>query len=165
MTTFSKKSNVASKRLLVVDANVVMSIILGGETNATRNVFVKLIEANVLLFLPDVCLIEVERNLPRAIEVKLLKQTTDSSVIEAALTAALTAWRELQKLFQIVPLEDFQHLEKTARKRVGFDVDDWPYVALALHLDCAIWTRNVKHLAGGGVPVWTTDRVMVYLET
>jgi predicted nucleic acid-binding protein len=162
--TFLKKSNVENKRLLVVDANIAMSIILGGQTNTTRNTFVKLLEAGVLLFIPDLCLVEVERNLPRAIEVKLLKQTTDSSIIQAALVQSLAAWQELQKLFQIVPLGEFQYLEKMARKRVGFDVDDWSYVALALHLDCAIWTKNVKHLAGGGVPVWATDRVMVYLE-
>jgi predicted nucleic acid-binding protein len=90
---------VENKRLLVVDANIAMSIILGGETNATRNVFVKLLEAGVLLFVPDVCLVEVERNLPRAIEVKLLKQTSDWGIIQAALTEALVARKELQKLF------------------------------------------------------------------
>jgi predicted nucleic acid-binding protein len=150
--------------VLVVDANVIMSVILGGETNATRHVFTKLIESGVLLFAPKTLANEVEQNLPRAVEVKLLKQTSDRAVIEASVTASLESWKALETLLQIVSANEYKHLEKVARKRVGFDVDDWPYVALALQLNCAIWTRNVRHLAGGGVPVWTTDRVQILLE-
>jgi predicted nucleic acid-binding protein len=150
--------------ILVVDANVIMSVILGGETNATRHVFTKLLESGVLLFAPETLAHEVERNLPRAVEVKLLKQTSDKAVIEATITASLEVWKSLEPLLKTVSVSEYAHLEKVARKRVGFDVDDWPYVALALHLNCAIWTRNVRHLAGGGVPVWTTDRVQILLE-
>ena len=150
--------------VLVVDANVIMSVILGGETNATRHVFTKLLESGVLLFAPETLANEVERNLPRAVEVKLLKQTADKAIIEATVTASLESWKALEPLLKMVTLDKYAHLEKVARKRVGFDVDDWPYVALALHFNCAIWTRNVKHLAGGGVPVWTTDRVQILLE-
>jgi predicted nucleic acid-binding protein len=150
--------------ILVVDANVIMSVILGGETNTTRLVFTKLLESGVLLFAPETLANEVERNLPRAVEVKLLKQTLDKGVIEATATASLEAWKALEPLLQMVSASEYGHLDKVARKRVGFDVEDWPYVALALHFNCAIWTRNVKHLAGGGVPVWTTNRVQILLE-
>lgn len=51
-----------------------------------------------------------------------------------------------------------------ARERLkGRDEDDWPYVALALVLDCPIWKEDTDFF-GCGVATWTTDRIELYLR-
>jgi predicted nucleic acid-binding protein len=43
------------------------------------------------------------------------------------------------------------------------DPNDWPTVALALTLDCDIWTTDAAFL-GCGVPTWTTETLGPHLE-
>lgn len=50
-----------------------------------------------------------------------------------------------------------------ARKRVSRDPRDAPTVALALSLDCGIWTGD-QDFFGCGVPVWTTQTLQRHLE-
>jgi predicted nucleic acid-binding protein len=40
-------------------------------------------------------------------------------------------------------------------------VDDWPVVALALLLECPIWTEDADFF-GTGVATWTSNRVHLY---
>jgi hypothetical protein len=44
------------------------------------------------------------------------------------------------------------------------DTDDWPVLAVALALDCPIWTEDTDFF-GCGVAIWTMDRVELYLAT
>ncbi len=76
---------------------------------------------------------------------------------------ALTKLTSLKHFLQIMPVSLFQPLERQARERLkGRDEDDWPYVALALVLECPIWTEDTDFF-GCGIPIWTTDRVELYL--
>jgi len=50
-----------------------------------------------------------------------------------------------------------------ARWRIPRDPDDVPTVALALALDCGIWTAD-RDFFGCGLPVWTTDTLLAYLD-
>ncbi|GAB3712589.1 PIN domain-containing protein [Mariniluteicoccus flavus] len=43
------------------------------------------------------------------------------------------------------------------------DPRDWPILAVALTLDCPVWTED-QDFFGTGVPTWTTDRVELYLN-
>jgi predicted nucleic acid-binding protein len=43
------------------------------------------------------------------------------------------------------------------------DINDWPIVAVALMLDCPIWTED-QDFFGTGVATWTSDRVHLYLS-
>jgi predicted nucleic acid-binding protein len=43
------------------------------------------------------------------------------------------------------------------------DEDDWPVLATALALDCAIWTEDADFF-GTGVATWTTDCVELLLQ-
>jgi predicted nucleic acid-binding protein len=43
------------------------------------------------------------------------------------------------------------------------DKDDWPALALALQLECAIWTED-QNFFGIGIATWTTNTVERYLE-
>jgi len=50
-----------------------------------------------------------------------------------------------------------------ARWRIPRDLDDVPTVALALALDCGIWTAD-RDFFGCGLPVWMTDTLLAYLD-
>lgn len=70
----------------------------------------------------------------------------------------------LHALVEIIPADAYAHLESTARQRLaGRDEDDWPFVALALLLDCPIWTED-RDFFGSGVATWTTDRIRLFFE-
>jgi len=51
--------------------------------------------------------------------------------------------------------------EALARVR---DADDWPALALAMQLECAIWTED-QDFFGTGVATWTTNTVELYLKS
>ena len=63
-----------------------------------------------------------------------------------------------------VPQETYADFRAEAQLRLrGRDEEDWPFVALALTLNCPIWTED-QDFFGSGVPTWTTDRVELYLS-
>lgn len=53
-------------------------------------------------------------------------------------------------------VSEYSHLEAEARARIPADADDWPTLALALALDCGVWTGD-RDFFGCGLPVWRTD--------
>ena len=83
---------------------------------------------------------------------------------EAETHAALAKLASFRHFLQTMPTALFAPLESQARERLrGRDEDDWPYLALALVLECPIWTEDTDFF-GSGVPIWTTDRVEIYLQ-
>lgn len=70
----------------------------------------------------------------------------------------------LSVLLAPVAREVYADLEAEARRRLSRrDESDWPFVALALRLNCPIWTED-QDFFRSGVATWTTDRIEVYLE-
>lgn len=64
----------------------------------------------------------------------------------------------------IVSDENLADAADTAKPRIASrDPDDWLYVALALVLDCPIWTED-KDFFGCGVPIWKTATVEIFLQ-
>jgi predicted nucleic acid-binding protein len=57
---------------------------------------------------------------------------------------------------QIVPHAAYEPLEDEARWRIPRDPNDWSCVALALAMNCGIWT-NDQDFFGCGLPTWTTE--------
>jgi predicted nucleic acid-binding protein len=51
-----------------------------------------------------------------------------------------------------------------AIRRIPRDHTDAPTVALALTLDCGIWTQD-RDFFGCGLPTWTTDTLQGYLNS
>jgi predicted nucleic acid-binding protein len=45
----------------------------------------------------------------------------------------------------------------------GRDEEDWPVLATALGLACAVWTEDADFF-GTGVAVWTTSRIDIFLK-
>ena len=63
----------------------------------------------------------------------------------------------------VIPSSVYADRLEDARWRIPRDPEDVPTVALALALDCGIW--SVDHdFFGCGLPVWTTETLVRYLE-
>jgi predicted nucleic acid-binding protein len=45
----------------------------------------------------------------------------------------------------------------------GRDEEDWPILATALALSCAIWTEDTDFF-GTGIAVWTSSRIEIFLK-
>ena len=67
------------------------------------------------------------------------------------------------KLHRVAPGGHRGRLEDVARRRVPRDPNDWPTVALALTLECGIWTADADFL-GCGVATWTTETLQLHLD-
>jgi hypothetical protein len=66
---------------------------------------------------------------------------------------------------QIIADDVLIEVEAEAKARIASrDVNDWPAVAVALLLDCPVWTED-KDFLGAGVATWTTATVEIYLTT
>lgn len=60
------------------------------------------------------------------------------------------------------PEDAYLDIKDQALARIQRDPGDWPVLAVAMLLDCPIWTED-NDFFGTGVPTWTTDRVDIYL--
>jgi predicted nucleic acid-binding protein len=101
---------------------------------------------------PDVAFEEAREHLPAILEKRKIP-----------VAPAMSALELVALLVQIVEIETYSAFEAVARERINQrDEDDWPVLAAALALGCAIWTEDTDFF-GCGVPTWTTDRVELYL--
>jgi predicted nucleic acid-binding protein len=72
----------------------------------------------------------------------------------------------LLSLMEVVQMVDTPLIEAAkdeALKRIR-DPADWPALALAMQLECAIWTEG-QDFFGTGVATWTTATVQRYLDS
>ncbi len=78
---------------------------------------------------------------------------------------ALALLEQLRLFVDIVDAEVYAPFTEIARARIeARDPDDWPVVALALALDCPIWTEDADFF-GTGIATWTTDRIELFLRS
>ena len=67
-------------------------------------------------------------------------------------------------MIETVDRDLYAVFEDEARQRLrGRDEDDWPVLAAALGLACAIWTEDADFF-GTGIAVWTTNRIEIFLK-
>ena len=137
--------------MIVVDANILIRAILGRraqqiiETYATRG---------ARFLAPEVAFEDAKKYLPA-----LLKKYGKPD------GEALASLQNLRQHVESIEPELYSECEAEARTRLqGRDEDDWPVLALALALDCAIWTEDADFF-GTGIPVWTTNRVEIFLKS
>ena len=70
----------------------------------------------------------------------------------------------LRNIIETVTPELYAVFESEARQRLrGRDESDWPILATALGLACAVWTEDTDFF-GTGVAVWTTNRIEIFLK-
>lgn len=135
---------------LVVDTNILFAGILRDGT--TRGL---LIDSPLELLAPERTLAEIRRN------AETIVARSDLSLDGVTLLLAL-----LTEDIEIVPRAAFEDEIPEARGRIGDkDPGDVPFLALALAQPCeGIWTQNARHFEGGGVDVWTTKRVVEWVQ-
>lgn len=139
-------------KTLVIDANILIRAVLGEKVitllrrHAQTTRFVTVLEAFE----------DAEQYIPGIIR----RSGGDENEVATALQKLMA----LQEYVQTVPVTMIVHLELVARKRLqGRDEDDWLYLALALLLDCPIWTEDTDFF-GTGVAIWTSNRVEQFWE-
>jgi predicted nucleic acid-binding protein len=70
----------------------------------------------------------------------------------------------LQHIIESVDQDFYGPFEAEAGRDCAVrDEDDWPVLATALGLACAIWTE-VADFFGTGIAVWTTNRIEIFLQ-
>ena len=137
--------------MIVLDANILIRAILGRRVR-------ELIEAysrrGVRFATPDEAIADAERHLPALLK-KFSKTDVDISV----------SLRYLRLMIEVVDQDLYSAFEADARVRIGNrDEDDWPVLACALALGCAVWTEDADFF-GTGIAVWNTSRIKIFLES
>jgi predicted nucleic acid-binding protein len=140
----------ASSKLLVLDANILIRAVLGSKV---RELLLTFNDA-VQFFTADICVDDVEKYLPIILDKRQLP-----------VQPALKLFSDLKCLFQIVDKSIYQEYSVRAQQRIKIrDIRDWPVVAIALMLDSAIWTED-QDFFGTGLAVWTTDRIHLFFDS
>jgi predicted nucleic acid-binding protein len=136
--------------MIVLDANILIRAVMG---RRVRQLLEDYASREVRFCAPDVAYADAERYLP-----PLLKKRGKS---DADVPASL---QYLRHLVEPVDREFYSVFEDQARERLrGRDEEDWPVLAAALALTCAIWTEDADFF-GTGIAVWTTSRIEIYLK-
>ncbi|RNI17224.1 PIN domain-containing protein [Flexivirga caeni] len=137
-------------RRLVIDANILIRAVLGRRVKETLASHA----AEVDFFAPEVAFDDAEEHLPA-----VLTKFNRTAEIEAALALL----NQLRSIVAAIPEDAFLNIKDEALARIQRDPDDWPVLAVAMLLDCPIWTED-NDFFGTGVPTWTTDRIGIYLN-
>jgi predicted nucleic acid-binding protein len=140
---------------LVVDASTLVAEALRERGQA------RIADPELDLFVASDAWSETEHELRRraaiVAERGYLEPTRAAQLLEdvwAVLTAAIT----------VVPRDAYADWLAEARRRVPRDPNDAPTVALALALDCGIWT-NDRDFFGCGLPVWVSETLQAHLAS
>ena len=137
--------------MIVLDANILVRAVLGRRVRQLMDTYAV---QGLRFFTPDVAFADAEKYLPGLLQ-KTGKVATD-------LRPAL---EYLRQIIEVVPRDLYGVFEDEARQRLrGRDEDDWPVLASALGLSCAIWTEDADFF-GTGVAVWTTSRIDIFLKS
>ena len=89
--------------------------------------------------------------------------TTGKLSREAGADLTQAAFQLLETCIINISQVEYGYLEIEAKERIPRDPDDWHTVALAIHLNTAIWTQDNDFL-GCGCPCWTTDTLISHLK-
>jgi predicted nucleic acid-binding protein len=134
--------------LLVLDANILIRAVLGSRVLALLRTY----SGQVEFLTPDTAFEEAREKLPEILERRRVPVAPAMAILD-----------QLASVVQVVEADTYQNFEHLARQRIAHrDEDDWPVLAAALALGCAIWTQDTDFF-GCGVATWTTDRVELYL--
>ena len=137
----------ATVRPLVLDANILVRAALGPRARG----IVERHAADAGFFVPACCVDEAREHLPDIVR----KRGWDAEPVMAALDAVL-------EMLQVVDAGLYADALDEALARLGNrDPDDAHVLALALTLDCAIWTED-RDFFGVGVATWTSAQVERY---
>ena len=138
----------AERKRLVIDANILIRACLGVRARAL-----------IADFASEVDFYVAEANAAEAsgyIGELASHRGLDPQICQEALLS-------LMEVVQMVDTPLIEAAQDEALKRIR-DPADWPALALAMQLECAIWTED-QDFFGTGVATWTTATVQRYLDS
>lgn len=142
-------------KALVLDANILVRAALGRRVLSILQAYA----GSVQFLAPEVAFIDVRTHLPKILTRRGLPASDALQLVESEILG------RLPMLVTPVPEEVYADLEKEAKRRLsGRDEEDWPFLALAMRMDCPIWTED-QDFFGSGVATWTTNRIEIYLAS
>lgn len=136
----------AEQKRLVLDANILIRACLGVRVRAL-----------IADFANDVAFYVAEANAAEAAD--YISELATRRSLNPRLCEE--AFLSLMGVVQVVDTPLIEGTKDEALKRIR-DPADWPALALALQLECAIWTED-QDFFGTGVATWTTATVERYL--
>ena len=140
--------------ILIIDANILIAELLRQRgRELLRN-------QQLLIYAADKVIEETNYEIQKRIRHMI---TTGKLSKEEGADLTQAASEPLKTRIIIVPQIEYGYLEIEAKERIPRDPDDWHTVALAMHLDVAIWTQDNDFL-GCGCPCWTTDTLISHLK-
>lgn len=135
--------------ILVVDANILFAALI--KSGTTRHL---LLISDYQLFVPEFSIQEFRKHLP-----ELQKKTNLS---EEKLNEILDELIEISDI-KIVAFEEFKNKKDSAEK-ISPDINDTAYFALALHLNCSIWSNDKALKKQSKVKIITTKELIDEIE-
>jgi predicted nucleic acid-binding protein len=136
--------------MIVLDANILIRAVLGRRVRQLIDTYAG---QGVRFFAPDVAFDDAEKYLPPLLKKRGKPHADFSASLEY-----------LRNIIEAVTPELYAVFENEARQRLrGRDESDWPILATALGLACAVWTEDADFF-GTGVAVWTTNRIEIFLK-
>lgn len=136
---------------LVIDANILVGELLRERGKAMMQ------SSQYTLYAAENVLSETLHELRKRVEIIVNQRQMPEAVGQTLLIAAEAV---IAEYIQLVAESEYSYLELESRNRIPRDPDDWHTVALALHLEAAIWTRDCDFL-GCGCPTWTTETLLL----
>lgn len=103
---------------------------------------------------------ETEHELRKRVAQLVRHGHVEQAIARQYLANALTT---IADCVTLMPSDAYVDQMEEARRRIPRDPNDVPTVALALTLDCGIWTTDNDFL-GCGLPIWTTETLLLRLE-
>ena len=135
---------------LVLDANILIRAVLGKKVNS----LILQYSNQVAFYTPALCFQDAKKYLPIILR-KHPNLDTD---------LAMSVLAQMSQIVSSLDEKLYSQFELEAKKRIASkDEDDWPVVAVALFLNCPIWTED-KDFFGTGIATWETYTVEIYLS-
>jgi predicted nucleic acid-binding protein len=139
---------------LVVDASVLVAEVLRARGRTLLS------HPELDLVVPTEMWSETEHEMRNRVDLMVSNRHMDQSLAAEILDQALAT---INARVILVDRDVYAGELDEARRRVPGDPRDAPVVALALTLDCGIWT-NDRDFFGCGLPVWNADTLRLRLQ-
>lgn len=137
------------RRRLVLDANILIRAVFG---TRVRELLARHCET-VEFFVAAAQVAEARRY----VDELAARRGLEPGIVAEALSTVLA-------IVQCIEDAWLEPVQIEALERIGTrDPADWPAVALAIVLECPIWTED-QDFFGSGVATWTTATVEIYLR-
>jgi predicted nucleic acid-binding protein len=136
--------------MIVLDANILVRAVLGRRARQLIDAYAG---QGVRLLAPNAAFADAEKYLTPLLEKRGIARHDSEAAI-----------KYLRTVIDTIDPDAYGEFESEARRRLrGRDEDDWPILAAALALGCAVWTEDADFF-GTGIATWTTANVEIFLQ-